>query len=139
MKRRKNYERVFRPKIRGRAKIAKSDKSDKFNVGDLVRLNKWKGVFGKGYTANYTKELFRITEAKTSFPPHCRIEDLNGEEILGVYYPQDFSRVRLEGNGRVGKVIAERDSKKKGKEFKVQWIGGNKQEWLTESDRYKII
>ena len=83
--------------------------------------------------------MFRITEAKTSFPPHYRIEDLNREEILGVYSPQDFSRVRLEGNERVGKVIAERDSKKKGKEFKVQWIGGNKQEWLTESDRYKII
>ena len=129
------YEQVFRPKIKGRAKIAKGDK---FNVGDLVRLNKWKGVFGKGYTANYTKELFRITEAKTSFPPHYRIEDLNGEKILGVYYPQDFSRVRIGENERVGKVISERNSKK-GKEFKVQWINENKEEWLTESNRYKII
>ncbi|KAJ8910410.1 hypothetical protein NQ315_002862 [Exocentrus adspersus] len=30
----------------------------KFHPGDVVRISKFKGVFEKGYTANYSTELF---------------------------------------------------------------------------------
>ncbi|HKX45328.1 MAG TPA: DDE-type integrase/transposase/recombinase [Planctomycetota bacterium] len=131
------FERVFHPKV---TKAIKIQNGNKLNVGDLVRLNKWKGIFGKGYTANYTKELFRIAEAKTSYPPHYRIEDLHGERILGVYYPEDFSRVNLEPNERIGEILGEKNTKK-GKEFKVRWLGADEKtfEWITLAERYKLV
>ena len=31
-------------------------------VGDLVRISKYKSTFTKGYEANFTEELFKITK-----------------------------------------------------------------------------
>src|SRR5690349_20237647 len=34
----------------------------KFNLGDRVRISKFKQVFTKGYIANYTQDIFVISE-----------------------------------------------------------------------------
>ena len=67
----------------------------KFESGDIVRINKDKGAFGKGYHPNYTKELFVIKTAKHTNPPHYKLQDLKGEDILGVFYGPELSFVRL--------------------------------------------
>ena len=33
----------------------------KFRVGDTVRVSRYKSVFGKGYEANFTEEIFKVT------------------------------------------------------------------------------
>ena len=40
--------------------IEMSPKSPKFNVGDRVRTTKYKNFFSKGYTKNWSKEIFVI-------------------------------------------------------------------------------
>ena len=37
-----------------------NDKNPKFKIGDIVRISKYKNVFTKGYTSNWSKEAFVI-------------------------------------------------------------------------------
>ena len=34
------------------------DKKPKFKVGDHVRISKYKNIFAKGYTPNWSEEIF---------------------------------------------------------------------------------
>ena len=34
----------------------------KFRIGDTVRVNKFKSIFAKGYKANFTEEIFKISK-----------------------------------------------------------------------------
>ena len=45
-----------------------NDKDPKFNVGDHVRISKYKNIFAKGYTPNQSKEGFVIEKAKNTVP-----------------------------------------------------------------------
>ena len=74
---------------------AYSAQEPKFNVGDVVRIVKDKGVFGKGYHPSYSRELFRIRVAKHTRPPHYKLQDMEGADIMGVYYEPELSLVRL--------------------------------------------
>ena len=43
----------------------KSNKKDpKFKVGDHVRISKFKNVFAKGYTPNWSEEIFVVKKKK---------------------------------------------------------------------------
>ena len=54
----------------------------KFNVGDHVRISKYKNIFAKGYVSNWSDDIFVITKVKNTFPWIYVISDLNGEEIV---------------------------------------------------------
>ena len=59
-----------------------NDKKSKFNVDDHIRISKYKNIFVKGYTANWSEEVFVIKEIKNTVPWTCVIDDLNGEQII---------------------------------------------------------
>ena len=63
----------------------------KFKVGDGVRISKYKRkTFGKGYTPNWTEEIFIISEVLNSNPYTYKICDLQGEEILKSFLNKNF-------------------------------------------------
>ena len=62
------------------------DKDLKFQVGDHVRISKYKNNFAKGYTTNWSEEVFVIKEIKNTVPRTYVITDLNGEEIIETFY-----------------------------------------------------
>ena len=39
----------------------------KFKVGDNVRISKYKNIFAKGYTPNWSEEVFIINKLKMQF------------------------------------------------------------------------
>ena len=41
-------------------------KDPKFKVGDNVRISKYKNIFAKGYTSNWSKEVFVINKIKNT-------------------------------------------------------------------------
>ena len=45
-----------------------NDKDPKFKVGDNVRISKYKNIFAKGYTPNWSEEIFVIQEIKNTVP-----------------------------------------------------------------------
>ena len=59
-----------------------NDKDPKFKVGDLVRISKYKNIFAKGYTPNWSEEVFVIKKVKNTVPWTYVVNDLNGEEII---------------------------------------------------------
>ena len=45
-----------------------NDNDPKFKVGDHVRISKYKNIFAKGYTPNWSEEIFDIKEIKNTVP-----------------------------------------------------------------------
>ena len=113
----------------------------KYNKGDIVRINKEKGAFSKGYLPNYTEELFRILKVKHTDPPHYKLEDLEGENILGVFYEPELSQTWLEPNTRISQVLRERKNQKGETEYFIHWIGESslKDEWISVNDRNNLV
>ena len=40
----------------------------KFKVGDHVRISKYKNIFAKGYTPNWSEEVFVVSKIKNTVP-----------------------------------------------------------------------
>ena len=81
-----------------------NDKDPKFKVGDHVRISKYKNIFAKGYTPNWSEENFVIKKIKNTVPWTYVINDLNGEEIIGAFYEKELQKTNQE-EFRIEKVI----------------------------------
>ena len=57
-----------------------NDEDPKFKIGDIVRISKYKNTFVKGYTPNWSEEVFVIKKVKNTLPWTDVINDLNGEK-----------------------------------------------------------
>lgn len=117
------YERVYIPIL---DKRAKETTEFSFRVGQLVRLSLLINKFKRGYTQNYTEEVFKVTATIPSHPPRYKIEDLKGEEVKGSFYKEDLKAVNAEStagvNWKIDKVIYTR--KIKGRKLSlVSWVG----------------
>ena len=68
------------------------DRDPKFKVGDQVRISKYKNIFAKDYTPNWTEEVFVIIKIKNTVPWTYVIDDLNGEVIIGTFYEKELKK-----------------------------------------------
>ena len=66
-----------------------NDKDPKFKVGNHVRIPKYKNVCAKGYTPNWSEEVFVVNKIKNTVPWTNVINDFNGEEITGTFYKKN--------------------------------------------------
>ena len=94
-----------------------TDKDPKFKIGDHVRISKYKNIFAKGYTPNWSEEIFVIKEVKNTVPWRYVINDLNGEEIIETFYEKELQKIDQQ-EFRIEKVI-----KKKGNKLYVKGKG----------------
>ena len=69
-----------------------NDKDPKFKVGDHVRISKYKNIFAKGYTPNWSEDVFATSKIKNTVPWTYVINDLNGEEIIGTFYEKELQK-----------------------------------------------
>ena len=67
-----------------------NEKDPKFEVGDHVRISKYNNILVKGYTPNWSEEIFIIKKIKKTVPWKYVISDLNGEEIVGSFYEKEL-------------------------------------------------
>ena len=65
---------------------------------------KYKNIFAKGYTQNWSEEVFVISKIKNTVPCTYVISDLNGEPITGVFYEKELQKANQE-KFRIEKVI----------------------------------
>ena len=70
-------------------------KNARFNVGDRVRISKFKNIFAKGYTPNWSKEIFIVNKINDTVPYTYNLKDLNGEEIIGGFYDRELQKTKL--------------------------------------------
>ena len=45
-----------------------NEKDPKFKVGDHVRTSKYKNIFAKGYTPNWSEDVFVISKIRNTVP-----------------------------------------------------------------------
>ena len=69
-----------------------NDKDPKFKVGDHVRISKYKNIFAKEYTPNWSEEVFVISKIKNTVPWTYVINDFNDEEIIGTFYEKELQK-----------------------------------------------
>ena len=82
-----------------------SNKKDpKFKVGDHARISKYKNIFAKGYTPNWSEEVFVISKIKNAVPWTYVINDFNGEEITGSFYEKELQKT-TQKEFRIEKVL----------------------------------
>ena len=91
------------------------DKDPKFKVADHARISKYKNIFAKGYTPNWSEEVFVLNEVKNIVPWTYVINDLNGEENIGKVSEKELQKTNQQ-EFRIEKVI-----NKKGDKLYVKW------------------
>ena len=67
-------------------------KNARFSVGDRVRISKFKNIFAKGYTPNWSKETFIVNKIKNTVPWTYELKGLNGEDIIGSFYDRELQK-----------------------------------------------
>ena len=87
-----------------------NDKDPKFKVCDYVRISKYKNISAKGYTPNWSEEVFIISKVKNTVPWTYVINDLNGEEIIGTFYEKELQKTNQK-EFRIEKVIKRKGDK----------------------------
>ena len=51
-----------------------------------LRISKYKNIFAKGYTPNWSEEVFVVKKVRNTVPWTYVINDLNDEKITGTFY-----------------------------------------------------
>ena len=69
-----------------------NEKNPKFKIGYHVRISKYKNIFAKGYTPNWSEEIFIIKKIKSTVPWTYIISDLNDEEFLRSFYEKELQK-----------------------------------------------
>lgn len=112
-----NFKRLIRPAV--------------FRVGDQVRISKYKHVFEKGYTPNWTTEVFKIVEVKHTMPVTYALEDFEGIRIKGGFYQEELQKTRFPDSYLVEKVLKRRKNK-----YFVKWLGFDEKHnsWISKAD-----
>lgn len=64
----------------------------RFKAGDYVRISKVKKQFAKGYTANWTTEIFRVDKVQRTNPTTYLLRDQEGEPLLGAFYAEEMQK-----------------------------------------------
>ena len=90
--------------------VDSNEKDPKFKVGDHVRISKYKNIFAKRYTPNWSEEVFVISKIKKTVPQTYVINDLNGEEIIGTFYEKELQKTNQK-EFRIEKVIKKKENK----------------------------
>lgn len=103
----------------------------KFKIGDKVRVSRYKHVFEKGYTPNWTTEIFTVKEIKNTNPPTYKLMDYQDQTIEGGFYEQELSKVKYPDIYLVEKVL-----RKRGNQIYVKWLGFNNSHnsWINKSN-----
>jgi len=106
----------------------------KFKTGGKVRIQKKKGLFEKGFTPNWTEEVFTVSKIQRTNPVTYKITDYNGEEIQGTFYEQELQKTSQEVY-RIEKIV-----KKEKTRSLVQWKGYPESfnSWIDNKELIKL-
>ena len=97
--------------------VDSNEKDPKFKIGDHVRISKFKNILAKGYTPNWSEEVFVISKIENAVPWTYVISDLKGEEIVGTFYEKELQKTNQK-KFRIENVI-----KRKENMLFVKWKG----------------
>ena len=80
-------------------------------------MSQYKNVFGKGFTQNWSAEVYIVSKIKDAVPWTYDISDLNGESITESVYEKELQKTDQE------KLWIEKVTKRKCYKLYVKWKG----------------
>lgn len=106
-------------------------KKPKFKLNDKVRVSKVKQIFEKGYTPNWSTEIFTIVKVSKTNPVTYHLKDYKDQPVSGGFYEQELLKVKYPDVYLIEKVI-----KKRGNQIYVKWLGfdDTHNSWIDKSD-----
>jgi len=121
---------------------SKRTRVPKYKIGDLVRISSSKAAFAKGYEGGWSREIFLIIRVSTQpQPPVYFLRDLQGEDIDGIFYEEELSRIRrnyAETNLTVERIIRSK-GRGRARRILVSWHGFPESfnKWINPNDLKK--
>lgn len=101
----------------------------KYNVGDYVRITKYKGIFAKGYESNWTNEIFKIKNVIYRSPVVYKLCDLENQELEGIFYEKELQKVyQTSANEDEYEVLDILKYRKKDNKVLIKWYD-NSETW----------
>ena len=106
-------------------------KNPKFKIVDNVIISKYKNIFAKCYTPNWSEDVFVIKIFKNTVPRTYIISDLKGKEIIGTFYENKLQKTNQK-EFRIERVIKRKDSK-----LYVKWkrYDSSFDSWIDKKDK----
>lgn len=103
----------------------------KFKAGDAVRMSKHKHVFEKGYTPNWTTEVFTIRRVRRTDPVTYFLKDWQDNNIEGAYYAEELLLAKYPDVYLIEKVLRRRDN-----QVYVKWLGFGEEfnQWIDKKN-----
>ena len=103
----------------------------KFKVGDPVRVSKFKTIFEKGYTPNWSTEVFKIVAVQRTNPVTYLLEDSRGNPIVGGFYEHELHKTTQPDVYLVEKVLRRKNDK-----VLVKWLGfdNSHNSWINKDN-----
>lgn len=102
----------------------------KYRYGDYVRISKYKSTFSKGYTGNWSAEIFQVVKVNNTNPVTYQLQDERQQPILGAFYEQELQKVKYPDVYLVEKVL-----KRKGDKVLVKWFGIDSTSWINKENK----
>ena len=104
------YNNTYHSTIKMNPVDVKSSTYIDFKIDDHLRISKYKNIFVKGYTPNWSEQDFVIEKLENTVPWTYFISNLNGEEIENELQKTNQKELRVE------KEVA-----RKGDKLYVKW------------------
>jgi len=103
----------------------------KFKVGDSVGVSKYKTIFEKGYTPNWTTEVFTIIKIQRTNPVTYLLKDYRGKSFIGAFYEHELHRATDPDVYLMEKIL-----RRKGDKVYVKWLGfdGSHNSWIHKNN-----
>ena len=110
----------------------------KFKIGDKVRISLLKNTFEKGYTSNWSEQIYIIYDIKSSNVHYYYLKDLNGNKIDGMFYQEELLKTNMKESDL---YIIEKIIKKVGNKYLVKWRGYDDtfNSYVNENDIVKYV
>lgn len=101
----------------------------RFKVGDPVRMSRHKRVFEKGYTPNWTADVFTIRKVLATSPTTYLLTDWQGYEVRGAVYAEELQLTKHPDEYLIEKILKRKDNR-----VLVKWLGFDNEfnQWVDE-------
>ena len=101
-----------------------------------MRLSKIKKTFEKGYTRNFTREIFVVDKIIAKNPVSYSLLDLKGERLIGSFYEPELEKVDNKGKiFTIDKILKTKIIKNR-KNYFVSWkdYSSDYNSWVSEEN-----
>lgn len=101
----------------------------RFKEGDYVRISKNRTVFSRGFTPNWSAEIFKVVAVRRTIPYTYLLEDMSKQPIQGAFYSQELQKTKFKDVYLVERILRRKHDK-----VYVKWWGFPKPSWINAKD-----